>query len=305
MASPLERDDVAALLAATPFADVAVSTRLGPHVTPAAFAAADGRLWVVSSRRTVRVGAVRRTRVASALVRSGERSLVVSGRASVLSMWRRDEATALLAGALPASRAAALYAARNLRTVAGFAVDTVLGSGDLSVYDRVLLAVDADRGMLLDGTELVERWGRWSAAAGRGEATRARRTAASLPALDDLLAGVPADAATALDRDDTASLAVLDAAGPVVLPALGGIDGGRLAVATAALDLAGAPARGPACATAHDSHGIRPSSFRGVVLRGEGRLLRRSALVCRVTVTADRVSWWSGFDAGTSRGVAA
>lgn len=299
MASPLDRPDVASLLNTTPYADVAVATRRGPHATPAAFAAAGGRLWVVSSRRTVRVRAIRRTGLAAALVRSGDRSVVVSGRAAVLSPWPPSEAIALAAGALPAAQAATLYTLRNLRIVlAGFAADLVTGAGDPTVYDRVLLAIDADRGLLVEGTEVLDTWGRWRRTARPAPA----RPADAVPPLDDLLAGVPPVPAAALERRDTAALGWLGPTGPVILPALGGVEDGRVQVAAGALDVVSADNRSEACITVHDSDTTRPSGYRGVVLRGEGRVTRRGGSRATVSVRADRVSWWSGFRAGTSWG---
>ncbi len=305
MASPLDRPAIAALLAATPYADVAVATRRGPHITPAAFAAASGRLWVVSSRRTVRVRTIRRTGQASALVRRGERSVVVSGRASVLSPWPPDEALALALGAVPATRAATLYTLRNLRLVlAGFVADLLMGAGDPTVYDRVLVAIEADRGMLLDGTAVLDTWGRWRSPATAATTPRRRPSPAStaLPLLDDLLLDVPPESQAALQRVDTAALGWVGLTGAVALPALGGIDGeGRVEVASAALDLAANGAgRGPACLMVHDSDSLRPSGFRGVVLRGDGSIGRRGPARTAVTVHADRVSWWSGFRSGTA-----
>jgi hypothetical protein len=314
MASALDRPEVAALLAASPYAEVGVDTRLGPHVTPAAFAAASGRLWVVSSRRTVRVRSVRRTGHAAALVRQDERAVVVSGRAQVLSVWRRDEALALLAGSLPAARAAAAYTVRNAGTVlAGFLADLLMGAGDPTVYDRVLVAIDADRGMLLDGPDLLATWGRWGtggrARSGRrGSAgQRAPRQGAAPPSLDDLLRNLPPRVAATLDDPRPASLGWSTPSGCVVLPATGTATPGRVTVASAALDHAGGPRAQPegACVTVHDSPGLRPSTFHGAVLRGEGRVARHGAERSTVAVAAERISWWSGFESGTSRGAAA
>lgn len=307
MNHPLDRPEVAELLAATPYADVAVATRRGPHVTPAAFAAEDGRLWVVSSRRTVRVRAIRRTGMAAALIRQGDRSVVVSGHARVLSPWPPAEAAALAAGALPATRAAALYTLRNLRIVlAGFVADLVMGAGDPTVYDRVLVSIDAERGVLLDGAELRDSWGRWRGITRPAPASRRSSAGGDVagqprPDLDDLLAAVPPESAAAMGRRDTVALGWLAPTGPVVLPALGGVDGdGRIQVATAALDAVSAGVRSPACITVHDSDSIRPSGFRGVVLRGDGQVTRRGARRSAVSVDTARVSWWSGFRAGTT-----
>lgn len=306
MASPLDQPEVAALLAATPWADIAVETRTGPHVTPAAFAAAGGRLWVVSSRRSLRVGAVRRTGRASALIRNGDRSLVVSGTAEVLSVWRRKEMAALLSGSLPAARAATAYTRRNATLVlAGFITDLLMGTGDPTVYDRVLVSIDAERGMLVEGTEVRETWGRWRRP-GRAAATATPSNGASpaLP-LDALIADVPAKVVESTSRAHVATVGLSTPAGPLALPALDTPgDTGRVHLPTAALAVAGLNGHAAACITVHESPGRRPSGFRGMVLRGEARLLRRGAARTALQLETDRVSWWSGFESGTSRAAA-
>jgi hypothetical protein len=305
MASPLHHPEVAALLAATPWADIAVETRTGPHVTPAAFAAAGGRLWVVSSRRSLRVGAVRRTGRASALVRSGDRSLVVSGAAEVLSVWRRREMAALLAGGLPAARAATAYTRRNATLVlAGFVTDLLMGSGDPTVYDRVLISIEAERGMLVEGTEVRETWGRWRRPGRTAAASTATPSNGASPALplEALIADVPAEVVESTSRAHVATVGLSTPAGPLALPALDTPgDSGRVHLPTAALAVAGLNGHAAACITVHESPGRRPSRFRGMVLRGDAHLLRRGAARTALQLEADRVSWWSGFASGTSR----
>jgi hypothetical protein len=296
MASPLDRPDVATLLAATPYADVAVDTARGPHVTPAAFAAAGGRIWVVSSRRTVRVRSVRRRHHASVLVRSGERSLVVSGNADVLSIWPPSETVGIVLNSATVARAATAYALRNMGLLlAGFVRDMIAGAGDPTVYDRVLVAIDPERGMLLDGDRLLHGWGRWRRV-GRPRSDRAPR---AVPPLDELVAALPAAVVDALDRPDTATLGWAAPTGAVALPGLHAAPDGRVTVPSAALDAAGTAAHAPACVTFHNSESPRPSGFRGVILRGEGRVVRRGPQRTTVALAAERVSWWSGFRAGT------
>jgi nitroimidazol reductase NimA-like FMN-containing flavoprotein (pyridoxamine 5'-phosphate oxidase superfamily) len=302
MACPLDRPEVGSLLAATPWADVAVETATGPHVTPAAFAASCGRIWVVSSRRSLRVRSVRRTGRAAVLVRGGDGALVVAGAAEVLSLWRPEEVRALLTGGLPAARAAGAYAWRNApQVLAGVVEDLVRGSGDPTVYDRVLVSIAADRGMRLDGDRVVDSWGRWRSG---GAAPRHRRPAAAAPPtapLGALLDGVPGAVLDAVANTTVASLGWATPAGPVVLPAAGASAGDSVQVASAALDLAGIDGGAAACLTVHHSPGRRPSRFRGVVLRGQGQVVRRGPARTRVRVRAERVSWWSGYESGTAR----
>jgi hypothetical protein len=79
---------------------------------------------------------------------------------------------------------------------------------------------------------------------------------------------------------------------------------GRVHVSSATLAAVGAPDTAPGCLTFHESGGVRPSSFRGVILRGEGHVVRHGAQRSTVEVRADRVSWWSGFRSGTARAAA-
>src|SRR5258708_3989748 len=297
MPSPFHRPDVATLLAATAYADVAVDTRSGPHVTPAAFAGADGRLWVVSSRRTLRVRSVRRRHAASVLVRTGDRALVVSGSADVLSLWRPSETVGLVINTVPVVRAATTYALRNAGLlVNGFLRDIVAGAGDLTLYDRVLVAIEPERGLLLDGDAVLDTWGRW----GRVRPVERERIAVATPPLDDLLADLPAAVVGVLDSQAPASVGWTCPTGPVVLPALQSQADGRVQVATAALDAVGAPVRAQACVTFHVADSVRPSSFRGVILRGEGRVVRRGAARTTLDVPPDRVTWWAAFRSGTA-----
>ncbi len=301
MSSPLDRPDVATLLGAVPYADVAVDTVRGPHVTPAAFAAAGGRIWVVSSRRTIRVRSVRRRHHASLLVRSGSRSLVVSGNADVLSFWRPSETVGVVMNSVPVVRAAAAYALRNARLLfGGFVRDVLAGAGDPTVYDRVLVAIDPERGMLFDGDRLLDSWGRWR----RVGRPATRRTAQPVPPREELVAALPPAVVDALDRPQSATLGWAAPTGAVALPALHASADGRVTVPSAALDAAGGGTRAPACITFHNSESPRPSGFRGVILRGEGRVQRRGAARSVVSVAAERVSWWSGFRSGTSQAAA-
>lgn len=301
MASALDHPEVAGLLAAASYADVGVDTTTGPHVTPAAFAAASNRIWLVSSRRTVRVRAVRRTGHAAVLVRDGDRALLVSGRAQVLSLWNAREVRALLAGTGPATRAAATYALRNARSVlSGFVADVLSGAGDLTVQDRVLIAVDADRGVVLDGARLAHSWGRWRRRA--TAALRSKQATTATPSLRVLLGGVPPAVVRSLHRDAGVSLGWSTPQGCVVLPATcADVDRERLHVSAALLAAVGARSGATACATVHRSQGRRPSGFRGVVARGTARVVARGAARATISLRADRMSWWSGYESGTAR----
>src|SRR5919109_752267 len=103
--SPLCRPAIAELVRQAPLAQVAVETSSGPHVTPAAFTAAAGRLWFVSSRRTVKVRSLLHRPVAGMLLRDGDRAAVVGGAVEILSPWGPAEAASSIAAAPTVSMA--------------------------------------------------------------------------------------------------------------------------------------------------------------------------------------------------------
>jgi hypothetical protein len=241
-------------------AHVAVETAAGPHVTPQAFAVALGRVWLVAPRDSLKVRALRRRPAVGVLFIDGDESVSVTGTAEIVSPFDARR-VASMAPAL--SCASSDYATRNAPLMAGFAADMFKMSAPLPL-DRVVIAVTPER------TE------RLSESAARVDVEIGTLPAGSaLDPLDDLV---------------TAALAVSTPDGPIVLPARW--DGSRRVASVAAASLEPAAA----CLSLDRSKGVRPSRFRGALLRGH--LAHQSDhLLLRV----ERTTLWNGFSASTVR----
>ena len=105
------------------FCHVASSTRTGPHVTPMVFALAGDRIWVTTSRGSVKARAWSLDPRVAGVVRAGSESVAFAGRAVTYDLldpgsWGRSLREAPLV-----SLAAARFTMRNARFFAGYAVD--------------------------------------------------------------------------------------------------------------------------------------------------------------------------------------
>jgi hypothetical protein len=274
----------------------AVSTRSGPHVTPQAFAVFAGRLWLITPRGSLKARVIRRDKKVGALVRHGRRSLVIAGTAEVISPWGFGDAARLARHALTAQGALATYAARNARLLTGYLRDLLsLPAGGLPI-DRALIAIRPQRALLLDGDSVVARWGRWSSPRVRAKVDSNVRTGADA---GDLLSQVPADAAEASHHGGACVAGWLGASGPLALPASWDPAGCAAVTAAELVDAAKLERQSPACITIDHSAGIRPTRFRGVMLRGVGTAAGARGRRVTLRLQVARVTWWNGFSAGT------
>src|SRR5207302_7521371 len=95
----------------------------GPHVTPVVFAVHGSRLWVTTSRRSVKARTWRSDPRVGGVVRAGDRALAFTGRVVTFDLldpgsWPRS---VLRAPAL--SLAATAFSRKNARFFAGYAID--------------------------------------------------------------------------------------------------------------------------------------------------------------------------------------
>ena len=74
------------LLAEGSFCHVTTSTRDGPHVTPMVFATTGDRLWVTTSRGSVKARAWARDPRVGGLVRVGDRAAIFTGTAATYDL---------------------------------------------------------------------------------------------------------------------------------------------------------------------------------------------------------------------------
>ena len=102
-----------------PFCAVATLTPRGPHCTPLVFAASGGRIWLTTSRGSVKTRAWKLDPSVSGLVRSGGLSVTFTGHVKTYDALDRRTWGAAVAGATSIARATAKFSKKNARVFAG------------------------------------------------------------------------------------------------------------------------------------------------------------------------------------------
>jgi pyridoxamine 5'-phosphate oxidase-like protein len=280
------------------FAYVAVETKSGPHVTPVLHAPAAGAAWFLVPRSTLKARVLRARPRAGLLLRCGERSLVLGGRVRLLDPLRPDASPATLARAGSAPLALGAYSLRNPRELAGFALDALRLPGRSLPPNLLLAAFEPDRVALVSADAVETSRGGWpedagALPAGRPKAGARDRAPFALPDLPDEVADLPLE-------DGPAVLGWMTSAGPIALPASWDAAAMRATVSAELLEACGASPEAPACLTFDAADSARPTGKRGLMIRGEGRVLEVDGSGARVSVEPDGVTHWAGFDAGTA-----
>ena len=299
---------------------IAAGTPLGPHVTPLVFAMSDGALWLTTSRRSVKARAWARDPSVAGLVREGTRAVSFAGRARTYDALEPRTWLSSMAAAPFLAAATVRYTGKNARFFAGYAVDAREVPLAWTPPGRVFARIDIERGAVIEGDEVVERWGRWP---GGPFLTGASFRASSK--LGDPLDGVPGDVAARLGRHGgEAALAVEGEEGLAVLPAgwaatdhelfaampraVAGLAGAAasdrvaLSIDSAswwrAADMAGAMIQGASSAFAVDEL-VTGSGSAGRLAAAAGAARTGSVLV---RVRPRRVVWWFGWSSGAIPG---
>jgi hypothetical protein len=117
---------------------LAVEARHGPHVTPHRYTVADGLVWLVVPRGSLKARAVRKHGRAGVLLSTADRALAVTGRARVLPFLTPT--------------AAVTYAGRNAPALVGLGLD--VPQLPRLPLDRVAIAVTPGRCLRLDNGDL-------------------------------------------------------------------------------------------------------------------------------------------------------
>jgi hypothetical protein len=286
----------------------------GPHITPMVFALAGDRMWVTTSRRSVKARAWRDDPRYAGLARAGSDALMVTGTATTHDAldprsWRRSLSDAPLLAV-----ASARFTRKNARFFAGYAYDARRVPFAWTPPGRVFVELEIDRSALAVG-DRVQTWGEWPGGLVSRDRFRASRTGrAAFEAL-------PANVREAVGTMGAGALAVDGGGGPVVVPARWTVDGAALyaVVSERLLSLAGVTTPTVPAALCID----RPSTWRaremvGAMARGEAEFhvvdrLESGETSARAVVHATgaegdavvvrvRVShfvWWKGWDSGT------
>jgi hypothetical protein len=295
------------------FCAVATSTPRGPHCTPLVFAYSGGRIWLTTSRGSVKSRAWKADPGVAGLIRHGGLSVVFTGTVKTYDALDRATWGAAVAGATSIARATARFSTKNARFFAGYAIDARQVPLAWTPPGRVFVGIDLERTALLDAEGVQEGRGRW------GGETRSHRTFRTRKDGDPPLAGLPHDIRGELGSGGQGSLTLGGDRGPVVVPVrwladetslYAGLPADTLALAAAGPDSA-------AALTVDKPSAWRARSMAGAMVQGTASLfvldrLGSGAKTARsiaasvhhapgalVRIVPHRLVWWKGWTSGS------
>jgi hypothetical protein len=306
---------VRAILAEGSFCHVTALTPLGPHVTPMVFAAAGDRVWVTTSRDSVKAKAWRADRRVAGLVRVGERAACFTGTVVTYDVLDPTSWARSLAGAPLLAIASVRFTRKNARFFAGYAVDAHHVPLAWTPPGRVFAEVRIERSAVVEDRTVVSAWGAWDDAVEGGPTFRVPR--GGEPPLDRL----PGDVAERIGGSGAGALGLATPGGPVVLPVRWLAHGPAVYAAVGAdvLALAGAGPSVPVALQVDHASWWRAREMVGAMLRGEGRvalperLTSGSSAAARlaaemdvpvegtalVRIVPEQLVWWHGWSSGS------
>jgi nitroimidazol reductase NimA-like FMN-containing flavoprotein (pyridoxamine 5'-phosphate oxidase superfamily) len=308
--------DVEAILRAGDLCYLAANGRYGPHLTPTVFALSGDRLWVTTSRASVKARAWAKDPSAAGLIRVGEIAAIFTGTVRSYEVLDLGAWPPMLFEAPSLVRAWVRFTRRNARFFAGYAVDARNVPLSWSPPARVFIGIDLERTAVVGSEGVAETFGDWPREAITVPRFRAR-PAPRVPVLEAL----PEDVREPLGEAGHGALALVGEDGLVVLPVSWVVEEGWLygALAREVLALAGSrEARVPAALTIDRASRWRALHMVGAMARGEAEIAvveeleagRRSAeRIARaagvagdaalVRMRPKRLVWWRGFTSGT------
>jgi hypothetical protein len=301
---------------------LAVPTSSGPHLTPVVYVLDGGRLWVTTSRGSVKARAWRREGTVAGLVRAGDACVTLRGRVRIHDALDPLSWPASVAAGPRLVRAATRFGLKNARFFAGYAVDAGRVPLAWMPPSRILAAIELAAGWVLDarGGEIEDGWGEWPGGA------RYRRSFAGLVKGRGIDLRVPQDIRRAVGASGAGAVAVDGRTGLTVMPAawrrVSGEGSYDALVRTPLLDLAAAGPEARAALTVDRVSTWRASAMAGMMLQGTGQLFSmahtdrgRRSLMTRmealsdegetngralIRLRPDRVVWWRGWTAGSA-----
>jgi hypothetical protein len=298
---------------------IAARTPAGPHVTPVVFAFDGGRVWVTTSRSSVKAKAWRRDRRVAGLVQAGDVALLFRGEIRTYDAFDPLSWPAATVAGPRLVRAAARFSLKNARFFAGYAVDVSRVPFAWSPPGRVFAGVSVSAGAVVTaGTGTVlHTWGPWEGPAAPEARYRSPERRRSLdlrvPAPVRRAVGTRGRGALALPGPDEELTVV-----PVAWRRAGSENLYEAAIPAGLFALA-APASGSRGALAVDrSSRWRAAEMVGILLQGQVRVFEpsprgRQAERLRALDPAhtggaalarlrpDRVAWWEGWTSATVR----
>ena len=296
------------------FCSVASVTPGGPHCTPLVFALSGGRIWLTTSRRSVKARSWALDPSMAGLVRHGDLAVTFTGTVRTFDLLDRRTWGATVSDAPQLARASVKFSRKNARFFAGYAVDAKQVPFAWTPPGRVFVGIDVGRTALLDDEGVQEGWSRWG-----GEATSHSTFSASkkgTPALDRL----PLDVRRAIGQGGDGALAVAGSHGPAVVPCRWLADGGALyaALPLETLALADAGPDVPIALTVDRASAWRAREMVGAMVQGTGSIFSPGALETGarsarsvlkaigaandslVRIAPSRLVWWHGWSSGSA-----
>jgi hypothetical protein len=296
------------------FCSVTTSTPRGPHCTPLVFAFSGGRVWLTTSRGSVKARAWREDPAMAGLVRHGDLAVSFTGRVHMYDLLDRGTWGDAVAGAPAIARASVRFSRKNARFFAGYAVDARQVPFAWTPPGRVFAGIDIERTALLDARGVDEGKGRW------GGDVESHGTFRAAERGSDPRAPVPDEVAGPLGREGAGSLAVLGAYGPVNLPVRWRAQVAALyaALPEESLSLVDAGPDAPVALTMDLPSAWRARDMVGAMVQGTGsfHVLDRLGSGAKsahalassidpdagalVRVAPERLVWWKGWSSGSA-----
>ena len=296
------------------FCSVVTSTPRGPHCTPLVFAFSGGRVWLTTSRGSVKARAWRADPTMAGLVRHGELAVSFTGRVHTYDLLDRGTWGASVAGAPAIARASVRFSKKNARFFAGYAVDARQVPFAWTPPGRVFVGIDVERTALLDPEGVDEGKGR-----GGGD-VESHPTFRAAKRGDYPLGALPSEIGGPLGREGSGTLAVTGAYGPVSLPVRWRAEEAALyaALPEESLSLVDAGPDAPAALTVDLASAWRARDMVGAMAQGTGsfhvldrigsgaksaRSIARSIdpqAGALVRIAPERIVWWRGWSSGSA-----
>ncbi len=300
---------------------VAARTSLGPHVTPLVFAYVGDRVWITTSRGSVKARAWGVDNAVGGMIRHQGRALCFRGLTRTYDVLDPSSWGGAVRSAPALALATAGFTRKNARFFAGYAVDARRIPLGWTPPGRVLVEIQIEAWALIDVEtgEIAGSTGGWPRSLLSANAFKASR-AAGRPGI---FHGVPQEVAGRVGSSGEGALAISGSQGPVVLPVRWAADRGHVdaGCASGVLELAAAHGDAfPAALAVDKASSWRASEMAGVLFQGDACAFRLSALgsgarsaaarlsaagaVARdaalVRLTPSRVVWWRGWSSGTT-----
>ena len=299
------------------FCHVAARTARGPHLTPLVFVWSDDRVWVTTSRGSVKARAWRADPRVAGLVRHGERAVAFAGTVAAYDVFEPGTWQRALARSPAVARATVRFTQRNARFFAGYAIDARRVPLSWTPPGRIFVEIEIERAVALGGDRVRASFG-----AGVGGEVASKRSFRRARPRPDALSMLPEDLSVDLRHERDGVLAIDADAAIAVVPARWTDEDGTLSAAVprevlGAMGLSSATGR--AALVVERPSWWRATRMTGAMLQGDAdvydpaqlgsgsrsvrdrieRVGRDRDAFALIRMRPDRVVWWRGWQSGS------